>query len=231
MKHNARWFFFSIGFLLYGHCINAQKLEPTMEEAVLKVTIISETGEGSIGDTVWFNGRKSGNSYSGVSGDSGKFSIMLPNNEIYDASYKDRNGKLMSAPIELPGDQLILINWELKYELPRTYTLDNVFFDTGKSTLRPTSFDELDELVEVLNFNTAMVIEISGHTDNVGDVEGNQRLSESRAKTVRSYLLQKGITSDRVQAVGHGESQPIASNDTDEGKQKNRRTEVRILSK
>ena len=76
-----------------------------------------------------------------------------------------------------------------------------------------------------------MVIEISGHTDNVGDVEVNQRLSESRAKAVRAYLLKKGISGERVRAVGHGESQPIASNDTDEGKQKNRRTEVRILRK
>ena len=167
----------------------------------------------------------------GVSDEIGKFSVMLPNDETYDASYKDRNGKLMSAPIELPGNQLLLINWELKYELPRTYTLDNVFFDTGKSTLRPSSFAELDELVEVLNYNTAMSIEISGHTDNVGEVDINQRISESRAKAVRTYLLKKGIPEERVKAVGHGESQPIASNDTDEGKQKNRRTEVRILNK
>ena len=217
--------------IAYGPNGIGQELEPSMTEAVLKVTIIDEAGGGSQGDTVWFKGRDTGGSYMGVSNEIGKFSVKLPNDETYDASYKDRNGKLMSAPIELPGNQLLLINWELKYELPRTYTLDNVFFDTGKSTLRPSSFAELDELVEVLNYNTAMVIEISGHTDNVGDVEVNQRLSESRAKAVRAYLLKKGISGERVRAVGHGESQPIASNDTDEGKQKNRRTEVRILSK
>ena len=220
----------SLGLALDTNSI-AQELEPSMTEAVLKVTIIDEAGGGSQGDTVWFNGRNKGGSYLGVSDEIGKFSIKIPNDETYDASYKDRNGNLMSAPIELPGNQLLLINWELKYELPRTYTLDNVFFDTGKSTLRPSSSGELNELVEVLEYNKSMVIEISGHTDNVGDVEVNQRLSESRAKAVRAYLLKKGISGERVKAVGHGESQPIASNDTEEGKQKNRRTEVRILSK
>ena len=82
-----------------------------------------------------------------------------------------------------------------------------------------------------MNYNNNMVIEISGHTDNVGDETGNQRLSESRAKIVRAYLLKNGIDPERVKAVGHGESQPIAPNSTEEGKQKNRRTEVRILSK
>jgi outer membrane protein OmpA-like peptidoglycan-associated protein len=231
MKYTVILVLLTGSFVLQSQCITAQKLEPTMTEAVLNVTVINEAGGGSIGDTIWFKGRGSGASYFGVSDDSGKFSVILPNDEVYDARYKDRNGNVQSAPIELVADQLILVNWELKYELPKTYTLDNVFFDTGKSTLRSKSFDELNELVDVLNYNNNMVIEISGHTDNVGDETGNQRLSESRAKAVRAYLLKNGIDPERVKAVGHGESQPIAPNSTEEGKQKNRRTEVRILSK
>ncbi len=74
-----------------------------------------------------------------------------------------------------------------------------------------------------------MVIEVGGHTDNVGDDATNMKLSHDRAKTVRDYLVTGGITSQRVQAKGYGELNPVASNDTDAGRQSNRRTEFIIL--
>ena len=70
---------------------------------------------------------------------------------------------------------------------------------------------------------------IAGHTDNVGNAAVNLQLSKDRANSVRAYLLKKGISGERVKAVGHGESQPIASNDTDEGRAANRRTEFEII--
>ena len=75
-----------------------------------------------------------------------------------------------------------------------------------------------------------MVVEIGGHTDNVGDNYSNQKLSEARANVVRTYLLEKGIAPGRITAVGYGETRPVASNDTPEGRQQNRRTEVKILN-
>ena len=106
-----------------------------------------------------------------------------------------------------------------------------VVFNFGSAVISFGSYGYLDELGDLLVNNPEWRIKLSGHTDNVGDETGNQRLSESRAKAVRTYLLKNGIDAKRVKAVGHGESQPIASNSTEEGKQKNRRTEVRILSK
>ncbi|HIB01952.1 MAG TPA: OmpA family protein [Phycisphaerales bacterium] len=81
-----------------------------------------------------------------------------------------------------------------------------------------------------MKFKTEMKIEIGGHTDDVGEDSANQRLSESRANAVRNYLIKNGIEGDRVSARGYGETKPVAYNTTPEGRQKNRRTEVRILS-
>ena len=81
------------------------------------------------------------------------------------------------------------------------------------------------------NYQTkkTMVIEIAGHTDNVGQPEANKKLSQDRADAVRNYLIKKGVKALNVQAKGYGDSQPIATNNSDAGKQKNRRTEVRII--
>jgi outer membrane protein OmpA-like peptidoglycan-associated protein len=107
--------------------------------------------------------------------------------------------------------------------------LRNIFFKTGSSTLEKESESELQKLVGLLSNNPSMKIEISGHTDNVGDAKSNQLLSENRAKAVYDYLIEKRIASDRLSYKGYGMSQPIASNDTDEGRAQNRRTEFKIV--
>ncbi|MBL4656033.1 MAG: OmpA family protein [Bacteroidia bacterium] len=112
----------------------------------------------------------------------------------------------------------------------KTYTLDNVFFDTGKSTLRLESYPELEELFFALKGNDNMTVEIAGHTDNVGDDASNMKLSQRRANAVRGYVISKGISASRMIAKGYGETQPVATNETSEGRQKNRRTEVRVIS-
>ncbi len=105
-----------------------------------------------------------------------------------------------------------------------------MFFVTGKTVLQKESTSELNELAEAMAFNESLTIEISGYTDNVGDEAANQKLSEARANAVRSFLVGKGINSSRIKAIGYGETRPIADNETPEGRQKNRRTQVRILS-
>ncbi len=108
--------------------------------------------------------------------------------------------------------------------------LKNVFFDFNKSTIKPESEPELGRLVKLLTDVPELKIEISGHTDSKGEDAYNQKLSEARAQSVTNYLVEKGIVVDRLTYKGYGESQPIASNDTDEGRQENRRTEFKILS-
>lgn len=108
--------------------------------------------------------------------------------------------------------------------------LRNIFFDSGKSDLKSESNAELDRLVKLLKDVPALVIEISGHTDNVGSESMNANLSQARAEAVVAYLVSKGIKKDRLKSKGYGSSQPVASNSTAEGRQQNRRTEFEILS-
>lgn len=108
--------------------------------------------------------------------------------------------------------------------------LNNIFFETAKAVLLPTSQNELDGLIRILTENASMKIEIRGHTDNVGSDASNQALSENRAKAVVDYLVSKGIATDRLVFKGFGESTPVATNETEEGKALNRRVEFRIVS-
>jgi outer membrane protein OmpA-like peptidoglycan-associated protein len=109
--------------------------------------------------------------------------------------------------------------------------MKNIFFDTGKSTLRDESKAELQNLIDLLNEIPSLKIEISGHTDNVGSKSSNQTLSENRAKSVVDYLVEKGISPDRLTYKGYGQEKPIADNATAEGRQQNRRTMFEVLSR
>ncbi|MCF6170357.1 MAG: OmpA family protein [Bacteroidales bacterium] len=109
--------------------------------------------------------------------------------------------------------------------------LKNIFFDFDKATLRPESTAELNRLTKMLNDIPTLTIEISGHTDSYGSGEYNEKLSADRAKAVVDYLIEQGIDSKRLTSAGYGETQPIATNETDEGRQLNRRTEFKVLSK
>ncbi len=108
--------------------------------------------------------------------------------------------------------------------------LRNVFFATNSYDLRPESETELNKLFDLLVKNPTLKVEISGHTDNVGSDTKNMTLSENRAKSVYNYLINKGINASRLSYAGYGESKPVATNDTEEGRQQNRRTEVKIVS-
>ena len=108
--------------------------------------------------------------------------------------------------------------------------LDYVTFETGSSTLTSLSKYELDNIVSVMKRYPNMTIEIGGHTDNTGDAEANQILSQSRADKVAEYLSNNGISQDRYTSVGFGQNNPIESNDTEEGRAQNRRTEFRIIT-
>jgi outer membrane protein OmpA-like peptidoglycan-associated protein len=118
-----------------------------------------------------------------------------------------------------------------KPEESKAIVLKNVFFETNQAILLPASVSELTRLKLLLEENPAMNIEIRGHTDNVGNDADNQSLSERRAQAVVRFLIENGIASNRLTSKGFGETQPIATNDTPEGRAQNRRTEFVILSK
>ncbi len=118
-----------------------------------------------------------------------------------------------------------------KIKVGESTILRNVFFNTGSYELLPESKAELHKLIDFLNQNQNVVIEIGGHTDNVGSSELNQKLSESRAREVYTYLLKQGILDLRMKYAGYGFTSPIANNDSPEGRALNRRTEFRIIKK
>ena len=128
---------------------------------------------------------------------------------------------------EIKGKELTMV----PIEEGKAIRLNNIFFDTGKSELRPESAPELDRMVAVLNENPKMTISLNGHTDNTGGVAVNQKLSQDRADAVREYFIGKGIEPDRIASKGFGESKPVAANDTEDGRQKNRRVEFLIVKK
>jgi len=107
--------------------------------------------------------------------------------------------------------------------------LKGVNFESGKAVLLPASYKVLDEIAESFREWPEVRVEVQGHTDNVGTPEKNMLLSQQRAETVRDYLIQKGIASDRITAVGYGQEKPIADNNTSAGRAQNRRVELNRL--
>ncbi len=116
-----------------------------------------------------------------------------------------------------------------KIKVGEKIVLENIFFEFNKSTLSPESFTELDRAADFMDNNPELRIEISGHTDNVGSADYNQRLSESRAKAVVEYMVSKGIDNSRMEYAGYGFEQPITTNDTEEGRATNRRVEFKVI--
>jgi len=116
-----------------------------------------------------------------------------------------------------------------KPEVGSSLVLKNIFFDFNQSDLKPESFVELDILFDFLQKNKSVTIEIGGHTDDLGSEEYNNKLSLERAKSVSQYLIDKKIDTNRITYKGYGKSQPIESNDTEEGRAANRRTEIKII--
>lgn len=108
--------------------------------------------------------------------------------------------------------------------------LKNVFFETASADLKPISKIELDRLYSLLNEQADLRIQLNGHTDDVGNDDDNMALSDARAKAVFEYLVSKGIDANRMRSKGFGETMPVASNDTEEGKRQNRRTEFQLIN-
>ena len=107
--------------------------------------------------------------------------------------------------------------------------LEKLQYQTGKHTILPSSYPELDKLYALLKSNPKLSLQIFGHTDSAGSATANLNLSQKRANTIADYLIKKGIAKDRIMAKGHGEKFPIADNNTSQGRAKNRRIEVMLV--
>ena len=171
----------------------------------------------------------------------GSFKIVLP----YDKNYSIRASadKFFAISENLNLDSLIKAGYKeihrdlylVPIEIGQVFRLNNVFFDFDKYNLRPESFVELDRVVGFLNDYPNIEIEMSAHTDSKGADDYNMLLSDNRARSVREYIVSKGIAATRIISQGYGESKPVADNsnadgtDNPEGRQLNRRVEFKIL--
>jgi outer membrane protein OmpA-like peptidoglycan-associated protein len=165
---------------------------------------------------------------------SGTFLVTIPANRDYALNVSRKDYLFFSANFSLKGmyemGSPYLMDVPLKpIKAGARVVLNNIFFEFDSYRLKNESIVELNKLYDFLVSNPSLKIEIGGHTDNTGSIDYNQRLSDNRAKSVVDYLLGKGIDKPRLTSHGYGESQPVASNETEEGKALNRRTEFKIL--
>jgi OmpA-OmpF porin, OOP family len=145
--------------------------------------------------------------------------------------------KFLLDPAEANTDRRVIKDIELKrgaappvHKVGTVMRLENLIFQQNASRIEPASFEELDELVDILKSNSKMVIQLEGHTDYVGPVKGNLALSEKRVLAVKDYLVKKGISKNRIKTVAFGGTKPLSREDTPEAHAANRRVEVRVLS-
>lgn len=163
----------------------------------------------------------------------GKYLISLPAGKNYGIAIKRKGYLFHSENFNIPDsaaykeiNKNILVQ---KFSVGSTITLKNVFYDYGKATLKPESVSELNRLVKLMNLNIDIKIEVASYTDSEGSDEFNLALSQARSQSVLDFLFSSGISKDQVIAKGYGEANPVASNDTEEGRKLNRRTEIKIL--
>jgi OOP family OmpA-OmpF porin len=178
-------------------------------------------------------GTEAGNAISNPA--DGAFKIVLP----FDKNYLIRASadKFFAQSENLNLDSLVKAGYKeihkdlylVPIEIGQVVRLNNVFFDFDKWDLRAESHLELNRVVKLLTENPSIVIQISAHTDSRGSDEYNFKLSDNRARSVMEYILSKGISADRISSKGYGETIPVATNDTDDGRQLNRRVEFKII--
>ena len=170
-----------------------------------------------------------------VSDTTGSYTVSLPEPKDYAVEINASGYLYFLDILDLSsenGDEKLHYDFFLrKVEVGTKVVLDNIFFETGKSILRPESFDALDQVSRFLQNNPSMKLEISGHTDNTGSLRINQKLSKERASAVVDYLVERGTPTDMLVFKGYADTQPVADNGTAQGREQNRRVEFKVLSK
>jgi outer membrane protein OmpA-like peptidoglycan-associated protein len=163
----------------------------------------------------------------------GKFTLIVPKGKKYNikVTKMGMDYDFVSTVPNVKGPLQIVQNYVMTFimDFRRTYKLEHIYFDPNKWDLKEDAKPSLDSLANTFITNPIFVAEIAGHTDNVGNDAENVRLSQRRADAIREYLISKGVDPNRIFAKGYGKNNPIAENDTPEGRSKNRRTEVKVV--
>ena len=170
-----------------------------------------------------------------ISDSTGNYSVRVPEAKPYGIDINAKGYLMYLEVIDLSQEsyeEVTIRNFELeRVEVGAKMILKNIYFEVGKSALKTESYTTLNSVVKLMQNNPTLVLEISGHTDNVGSKKYNENLSKARAKSCVDYLIERGVTENRLQYKGYGFQFSIFPNTTAEGKAKNRRVEFKIISK
>jgi len=164
----------------------------------------------------------------------GEYEIILPMGDVY-GFFTEVEGYLpISDNLDLTkyDADTKIVNRDLTLvpiEKDASIVLNNLFFDFDKASLKPESFPELDRVIEFLKKNQAVRVGLEGHTDSIGDPAYNMGLSKRRVTSVKQYLINNGLAAERTEIEWFGETKPVETNKTDEGRAKNRRVEMKII--
>jgi OmpA-OmpF porin, OOP family len=209
----------------------AAKLVPTKTEAALRFYVL-EKEKGPVKGVVIRLTSPTGDKYhTEETDDEGYAEVLVPVGQKYEVTYLSlglvRGDVVATETVSNEPRQSIKLTLRYKRLPPLPpFVLSGVVFDTGKAIIRSESQPKLDVVYEFMRYKKSARVEISGHTDSVGNDRANKELSAKRANACRAYLITKGIDGNRITAVGHGEERPVAPNDTEENRQKNRRIEA-----
>lgn len=203
----------------------------TSKKATLHLILTNEGKKPLVNEEIIIRDSLKTKFYRFVTNQKGEISQLISAGYLYNIYLRILQDTTYYGNINIPGltaKQFYTTPFEIEmvYEPAKQYTFHNLEFDNGKATIRKESFAELNLLVEYLNRKTHLKVTIIGHTDNVGNDDANIKLSVLRANAVKNYLVQKGINTSRILSKGLGAAQPIEDNNTEAGKQKNRRIEL-----
>ncbi|NME67758.1 OmpA family protein [Flammeovirga aprica JL-4] len=153
----------------------------------------------------------------------------IPNDHTFGVNIVKKGYDLFSLKVHIDSLKTDYTLYLDSIELNHNITLKNIFFDTNSSKIKKSSYNELENVLSFLKVNSNVVIQIEGYTDNTGDYDINMMLSQKRADAIVAYLIDAGISKERLISKGFGEENPVADNKTEEGKAQNRRTEFKVI--
>jgi outer membrane protein OmpA-like peptidoglycan-associated protein len=220
-----------------AHGERPSEIEATETEAAMRLFVVSPDTGPIPGIVIKMTAPDGTEYYTQETDSHGYGEVLVPVGQRYEMEYLALGRRNTTATVEVPEGPNQDIRLTMRYrrwrpppedpeEEPEGIVLDGILFESGSATIQEESFPRLDRVVEYMQHKPSSRIRIEGHTDNVGNARRNQRLSQARAQAVAAYLTSHGIDEDRVEAVGKGDTEPVASNDTDEGRAQNRRIEA-----
>ena len=205
------------------------KIKSTKTEAAMKFTVLDKENGPIKGVVICLSSGGETKYCTEETDAEGYAEVLVPVGQKYDVTYLSLGGGDVATSVTVTSEPKQNIKLTLRYKRPPVrapFVLKGVVFDTGTAVLRDESQIRLDLVVDFMRRRKSTTVEVSGHTDNVGNAKKNKALSLKRAQACRDYLISKGIEGSRITAVGFGGERPVVPNDTDENRQLNRRIEV-----